>query len=203
MQVGLGFDLTLPTGPLSTDGQIRSAQFSSCGKYRLELVREWSDGEGTALAMLANPSTADHLENDNTVTRLCGFVRAVRIRRLVVCNFYAFIATKPKHLIAARDAGVDVVGPGNDETIARHAEQASRIIIGCGAFHWVKRRALQACSEGGVLFGKALECLDVTTDGAPGHPLYLPNSATLRPYSVDDLKRWAGSADHSRRPKKR
>lgn len=203
MQADLGFDLTPPSGPLSVKGWKGSARFSACGKYRLELVREWSDGESTALAVMANPSKADHLKNDKTVTRLCGYVRSVRVRRLVICNLYAFIATKPRNLIAARNAGTDVVGPENDETIARHAAQVSRIIIACGAFAWVKGRAMQACSDGGVLFGKALECLDVTAEGAPGHPLYLPKSATLRPYSMDDLKRWAGSNGSSRGRKKR
>lgn len=198
MQFGLSLDITPPTGPLSTKGWIGSVDFSDDGLYRYALTREWPDGEGTALFCMVNPSKAGADKNDNTVTRVCGFVRAIRIRKLIVCNLFAFIATDPKDLLAAADAGIDVIGPRNDVTIAEHAAQASRIVVAWGAFNWARKRALHVCSLGGPLDGRALECLDITSDGAPGHPRLLPKSAEFRSYSMEDLGRWASEKNRGR-----
>lgn len=203
MQGALGFNLTPPLGPLSPKGWAGSVDFSDDGLYRYALTREWPDGEGMALFCMVNPSKAGADKNDNTVTRVCGFARAARIQKLVVCNLFAFIATDPQDLLTAARSGMDVIGSRNDLTIAEHAAQASRIVVAWGAFNWARKRALQVCSLGGPLDGRALECLDITSDGAPGHPRLLPKSAEFRSYSMDELKRWAGLADHSRGREKR
>ncbi len=198
MQFGLSLDITSPTGPLSPKGWAGSVDFSEDGLYRYALTREWSDGEGTALFCMVNPSKAGADKNDNTVTRVCGFVRAIRIRKLIVCNLFAFIATDPKDLQMAANAGVDVIGPRNDVTIAEHAAKASRIVVAWGAFDWARNRALQVCSDDGPLGGRTLECLDITSDGAPGHPRLLPKSAEFRSYSMDDLMRWGAGKSRGR-----
>lgn len=190
-QARFDLDLTPPSGPLSPRGWKGAATFSPCGKYRYDLVREWPDGHGLVLGVMANPSKANHLKNDNTVAKMCGYVRAERAKMFVVCNLCAFIATDPQELVSAQAQGMDVVGPDNDATIAKYAAQATRIIVGWGAFSWARQRALQVCSDGGPLQGRQLECLAITSDGAPGHPLYLPSTAKLQPYPIDELKRWA------------
>lgn len=179
---------------LSVDGWTGSARFSTCGKYRYELHREWADGDGSALVVMLNPSTANANENDPTLARVCSFMRAAGMRRFVVTNLFAFVATYPEVLVATARMPFDVVGPENDETIAEHARKARLILVAWGACtaapKLARQRARALCLEGGPLARYDLHALRVTSDGAPAHPLYLP--ALLKPtgYPREQLRRW-------------
>lgn len=185
------------TQPLAVDGWKGSVVFSPCGKYRYELHREWPDGEGSALVIMCNPSDANALENDPTVARVCGFARAARLRQFTVTNMFAFIATKPADMMMAGMTGVDIVGPDNDETIARLSKSATIVVMACGNMsshttiaRYMRQRAQALCFCDGPLAGRELHALRVTKDGAPSHPLYLPSVCKFEPYSRADLERW-------------
>lgn len=188
------------TQPLAVDGWTGSAVFSPCGKYRYELHREWPDGDGHALVVMLNPSDANAQANDPTVQRVCGFVRAARLRRLTVVNMFAFITPYPSVMITAINDGVDPVGaPENDARIAALAEKFTIIVAAWGACseapQLAKARARGLCLVDGPLVGRDLHALRLTKDGAPGHPLYLPRTCRFEPYSRADLERWcAGKA---------
>ncbi|MBL0394156.1 DUF1643 domain-containing protein [Ramlibacter monticola] len=50
-----------------------SADFSPCRRYRYALRRIWAPGKPSAMFVGLNPSTADEVDDDNTVTRCIGF----------------------------------------------------------------------------------------------------------------------------------
>ncbi len=167
---------------LILDGWTGGAEISDCGTYRYSLSREWSDGEGTVLWIMLNPSTADSCLNDPTIRRCIGFSRAWGAKRLEVRNLFAYRATDPKAMIAAHASGVDVVGNTsdvlfpNDRRILEAAERASRIICAWGAEPFAKHRAKFIMRMLGHL---KLECLGLTKNKDPKHPLYVKADAEL------------------------
>lgn len=170
------------------------AVFSQDMRFRYELHREWSDGDGMALVVMLNPSTADAEENDPTVARVCSFVRASNARKLCVTNLFAYQSPYPDQLAKEAREGRDVVGPDNDEAIARLAADARFILVAWGSCAAAPRlardRARALCTGDGVLAGRELLALRVTKAGAPEHPLYLPGSLQPALYPPNELERW-------------
>lgn len=95
------------------DGIRRTALYSAdaggpdgFGDYRYSLRIEWqrdllAQDRGLAQFCLLNPSTANHLGNDPTVTRCCGYARRWGYRGCIVTNISAWRATDPLDMVAA------------------------------------------------------------------------------------------------------
>jgi hypothetical protein len=155
------------------------AIFSPCMTWRYSLRRDWSDmltPPRVALWIMLNPSTADHLKLDPTVTRCREFSRAWGYTALEVVNLFALRSTDPEGLYAHADP----VGPGNDHYIARAAEAADLIVCAWGnhaALH-TRGRAVTA-----ALSGRLLHALRLNGSGHPAHPLYLPGSLQPQPWT--------------------
>jgi hypothetical protein len=158
------------TGDLFNDA---GATFCSARVYRYRLWRRWGPGPRVLFCML-NPSTADEVKLDATITRCLGFARDLGAGTLEVVNLFALRSTDPREL--ARHAAP--VGPENDTAIAAAAQLADHVICAWGADRFAHERARRVL---GILrrAGAAPTCLRQTKDGHPSHPLYLP--ATLRP----------------------
>jgi hypothetical protein len=152
------------------------AHYSACGLYRYRLWRAWGDGGRTILWVMLNPSTADHLGNNDPTIERCER-RSVRwgYGRMEVVNLFALRSPYPAALRKADDP----VGPGNDRAIQRAARRADTVLCAWGALGGHLGRA------GGVmalLAPKPLLCLGRTGGGAPAHPLYLPYDRQPVPY---------------------
>ena len=87
------------------------AQFSECGKYRYWLSREWTFGENSIAFIMLNPSTADSIKNDSTVTRCIRYAQQFGYQKLIVLNIFAYRSTDPKELYRI----CDPVGSKNEE----------------------------------------------------------------------------------------
>lgn len=182
-----------PVGPAASFARLellRPARQKATGRYRYVLARDIADPQqgclepeeagGKVAFVMLNPSTADEVQDDPTIRRCKTFARDWAFDRLVVVNLYAFRATRPEDLWAAEAAGVDIVGPENDDHIAHVLPQAKRVIAAWGAH--APRSRVTAFAE---RFGDVeLWALGVTKDGHPRHPLYLRGD--LRPIP------WAG-----------
>jgi hypothetical protein len=160
-------------------GTERYAEISECGRYRYTLGRQWGDGPLVTFVML-NPSTADAEMDDPTIRRCLGFARSWGAGALHVVNLYALRSTDPAALWVVPDP----VGPDNDRHLAQHAHLAVRdgapIVAAWGANARQDRVAAVRALPG----MDRLQCLGVTKDGAPRHPLYLPAIAEPRPWPV-------------------
>ncbi|CAJ0698587.1 hypothetical protein R11007_02835 [Ralstonia holmesii] len=64
------------------------AILSDCEQYRYRLWREWERSLPVLGFIMLNPSTADHLENDRTITRCIGRAVAGGYGRLEVVNLF-------------------------------------------------------------------------------------------------------------------
>ncbi len=75
----------------------------------------------------------------------------------------------------------DPVGPDNDYHIL-DAVKGRDVIVGWGAGPMGKTRRIGFVLELLKQSARQVECLHVTKDGLPGHPLYLPYSSPRRSY---------------------
>lgn len=124
-----------------------------------------------------NPSTADEVDDDNTVRRCIGYARAWGYNSLIMTNIFAFRATYPKDMKAAHDP----VGPENDKWLISCSNEAALVVAAWGnngAYLGRSRQVVEMMAEAGV----QLMCLRITKAGEPEHPLYLPGK--LRPIAL-------------------
>lgn len=185
-----------------------SALFSEDERHRYRLDRDLlfaskrARGHAAQLSALTtirwlvaigmNPSTADAFDPDPTVTRELGFARAWGCSLYSKGNLYGWRDPKPANMWFEHRAGRDIVGPHNDEAIRTMLTMLARdggVALACwGRMHSKGDKALQArrvfevcriAAEVGVQW----QCLGRNADGSPKHPLYLPKSAQLEPWS--------------------
>lgn len=166
-------------------GDLSGAVLSPCGTYRYTLDRVWDASLLTALFIMLNPSTADASEDDPTIRRCRSFATREGCGGLTVVNLFALRSTDP----AALTSHPDPVGPQNDVHIALALDRQPAVVIAAwGAHPFAKPRAAQVA---GLLtaHGGQPQCLGVTKNGDPRHPLYVRGDAPLAP--------WTATTDHS------
>lgn len=161
-------------------GMTRSASVSKCGAYRWTLTRAW-DGRPMLLVVMFNPSTANHLEDDPTITLLCQIASHNGYGGIVVVNGIPLRSSKAYKAIDMvntwdkrqawdeRDA-LQV----NLAEIQKQVERAGAVLLAWGAladrcdlwFDNVLEEIRAALPEGVQLY-----CLGKTAGGYPKHPL--------------------------------
>lgn len=150
--------------------------------HRFSLWRQWGDLRprfGTVLWVMLNPSTADEKVLDPTIRRCEDYSKAWGFGGLVVCNLFAYRATKPKNLKRAARAGVDVVGPGNDDAIRERVQQADLVVAAWGVPGALNGRGTEVLAYLVDEAGEKLCHLGRNADLSPRHPLMLLK--TLKP----------------------
>lgn len=144
----------------------KRAWLSPCGRYRYTLTREWDSLGKRLLFIMLNPSTADALIDDPTITRCVTRASALGYGSIEVVNLFAWRATDP---LALRSA-VDPVGPENDWAIEGAKGRAHAAIIAWGKHGTLKRRDREVLR---LLQGIETYHLGLNKDGTPKHPLYV------------------------------
>ncbi|GAX36583.1 DUF1643 domain-containing protein [Nodularia sp. NIES-3585] len=159
------------------------AKFDSTEKYRYLLGRTWDDNLPQITFVMLNPSTAGAEDDDPTLTRCIRFAQSWDYGSLTVVNLFAYCATDPKELFQVNDP----VGSENNSYIQSATQSAKEIIVAWGASDYLKKhrdRETEVLSLISVS-GKTLYSLgDLTVDGHPGHPLYLPTSTQRKLFPV-------------------
>jgi hypothetical protein len=154
-----------------------SATFSADRAYRYALTRQWDGSRPPAVFVMLNPSTADAVRADPTVTRCVGFARRENCGGLVIVNLFALRATDPRELRGHPDP----VGAGNDWFIREHCAAGRLVIAAWGAHGQLRSRDQVVLAM--LREARAAACsLGVTAGGMPRHPLYLPRGARLESY---------------------
>ncbi len=175
-QMGLFADGRSPVKPVPV---VRGATISPCGVYRYRLWRTWVSEAGRVCWIMLNPSTADAVWDDPTVRRCMGFAEDWGYGGIEVVNLFAFRSTSPFELYGQADP----VGPDNNAEILTRAQSAPRVIAAWGHHGDLLGRASQVtrwlCEH-----GVALDCLGLTKDGHPKHPVRLAGDTALVPYEA-------------------
>lgn len=160
---------------------VRSATLSDDGRYRYVLTRTWGPGE-TATFVMLNPSTADHVKDDPTITRCRRFARDWGYGQLVVVNLYAYRSTSPTAMFTEEARGVDIVGPDNDEHLRFALRGRRGIVVAAWGTH-ARPREVEFFRIIAASAGVTVNALRVTKSGSPGHPLYIPADTVPTPYT--------------------
>lgn len=161
----------------------RIHQFSDCRKYRFTLWREiaselFDDSpkrkEFVQFVGL-NPSTADEVVNDNTVSKCIAWAKQWGFGAMCMTNAFAFRATDPTVMLSEPDP----IGMANDAWLADVASEAAIVVIcwGNDGAHMNRSEAMLPYLPAGKL-----HCFGVTKQGHPRHPLYMANRAELLPW---------------------
>lgn len=159
-------------GTPSANEAANGAIFDASGRFRYLLWRTWAPGLPRACFVMLNPSTADAIEDDPTIRRCTGFASAHGFGGLDVVNLFAYRARHPDLLPRTFEAR----GEGNETHIRRSIERCAVTIAAWGVHgseHWQAVSALE---------GIGLQCLGVTKDDDPRHPLYVRGDVRLRPW---------------------
>jgi hypothetical protein len=146
------------------------ADFSDCRKYRYTLWRTWSSDKPKIMFLGLNPSTADEVKNDPTVTRCINYARKWGYGGMYMMNIFAFRTTYPVELKKAKDP----IGKDNDKWILLISKKVDLCIGAWGNDGQYLDRSTKIKELVANLY-----CLKVNSSGEPAHPLYL--KASLKP----------------------
>jgi hypothetical protein len=176
--------ITVETDGSLLDG-LSGAAFSTDKAYRYVLTRTWDAALPVMTWVMLNPSTADAAADDPTIKRCKAFARREGCGGIAVVNLFGLRATDPRAL----PEHADPVGPANDWFLRLHAQGASRAVAAWGAHGMLRGRAAEVARMLEAVPGIRLECLGVTKDGHPKHPLArgrerVPDDAPLVPWQV-------------------
>lgn len=167
-----------------------AAVISDCGRYRYRLGREWNPDLPKVCFVMVNPSKADAVRPDPTITRCIGFARSWGgaeggpFGGIDVVNLFALRSTDVTELKRASARGEDVIGPLNDQAITEAAAFAGLVVCAWGVKAKIPKRhvARPWHVTHKVLKGFSLFCLGLTKCGQPGHPLMLAGVTPLVEY---------------------
>ena len=146
----------------------KSATFSSCRTYRYSLWRRWDLSLTNCVFIGLNPSTADEITDDKTITRCISFARDWGHGSLCMINLFAYRATKPKVMQGA----IDPVGVENNLTLKTITADSGIIIAAWGANGGYCRRDREV-----IKMIPNLYCLGFTKHEHPRHARYLPKTS--------------------------
>ena len=154
--------------------------FSPDRRYRYWLEAKLSAAAGVCMFLMLNPSTADEMKSDPTVTRAKGFAQSWGYGTLWVCNLFALRATQPE--VLKRDP--EPVGAENDDYILRCAHRSDEVVCAWGNHGEHLDRGTQTL---GMLMDQEwtgkLGHLGMTMRNQPKHPLYLRADTPLSYFS--------------------
>jgi hypothetical protein len=191
-----------PTSPVA--GESASAVISEDGLYRYTLTRTWDTECDPMVFVMLNPSTADASVDDPTIRRCRSFAKREGAGGLVVVNLFAYRATKPADLWAAKASGVDIEGPHNRATMIEALDTAATpvefwdfegsgdpfpIVCAWGAGGpWsaeAGQRFMNLASAYDDTYYRITRfvSLGTTASGTPRHPLYVKGDQPLVPFA--------------------
>ena len=142
-------------------------------QYRYALWRIWDRSLPAVMFIGLNPSTADARRDDPTLVRCIGFATDWGYGGVYTANLFAYRATDPRDMKAAKSP----VGPANNEVILSLVARVDKVIAAWGNDGaWLARDA-----QVRALLPE-LHYLKMNRSGQPAHPLYLPKGLQPRPW---------------------
>lgn len=171
------------------------AIFSECGQYRWRLERFTGlPGDKTIVNCGYNPSTADAMKNDPTITRDIAFANREGVARLIKVNMFGIISPFPTIISEVKNP----VGLLNDDAIKQALDDAANskdgyiFLATWGAPKGLKKPQLEIFKEreAAILaLSEEWHCFGMTKTGHPKHPLYLRADTPIIPYENQDTNK--------------
>lgn len=145
------------------------------GDYRYWLTRTWDAAAEPMTWIMLNPSTADAETDDPTIRRCIGFAKAWGFGSFRVVNLFALRSTDP----AALRSHPDPIGPKNDEYLRDATADVSLTVAA-----WGNHGAFLGRGYAVAASIPRLHVLNMTKEGQPAHPLYLPKTREPMPWDA-------------------
>ena len=152
----------------------KGAIISDCEKYRYSLWRIWDKEKPIFTFIGLNPSTADHIQDDRTITRCINFAKSWGGGGIYMANLFAYRATDPQEMMSQEDP----IGPDNDAYLNQLATESQKLIACWGNDGAFNERSTFVKH----LLKDKLYYLKLNKSGEPGHPLYIHSSAQITPF---------------------
>jgi hypothetical protein len=150
-------------------------RFSPDRRHRYSLTHRWDvlfGGSRTILWLGLNPSVADEVRLDPTLTRIRTFSQREGFDGFVMGNLFGLRTPYPKEMMADPDP----VGADNDAVLLEAAGRCEKIVAAWGAGGVYQSRADEVVR---LFAGRELWCLGTTKEGHPRHPLYVAGKQAL------------------------
>lgn len=159
------------------------AVFDPKKEYRYLLWRIWDPSRPLLIVVMLNPSTADALKNDSTITLLIERARRGHMGGVIVANAFALRATKPADMKQHHAPEQHLPGC-NDFAIAALLEEPGATLL-CAWGDHVKHRLRKKDLACLISNSKTTpNCIRLTKSGEPCHPLRTPYSLTPTPFQL-------------------
>jgi hypothetical protein len=150
----------------------KGAVFSDDGIYRYALWRTWSAYKPPLMFIGLNPSTANQLSNDPTITRLITRANNEGYGGILAGNLYALVSSNPCELT---NTTFDPVGPETNDYLRQMIGMAKTVLCAWGSFSAISNNRIDDVT---AMISDPY-CLGVNRDGNPKHPLYIPYSSPI------------------------
>lgn len=155
--------------------QFSGAVMDEGRKHRFLLWRFWDD-RPRMLFIGLNPSTANEMEDDPTIRRLCDFAKRWGYGGLYACNLFSYVTPYPAELTPG-----NALHFANEPAIQMAAKlSALRLVAWGDGIERVPYGKDRATIVLGTL--EIPQCFGLTMSGNPKHPLYLGKDSTLVDY---------------------
>lgn len=154
---------------LPVDGIERTADISKCKLYRYSLTRLWDEKLPMIMFVGLNPSRADAVKDDRTITRLINFSKSWGYGGFYMLNLFAYRTPYTKQLFKYPYPVDSRNSVKTNLELSYYGQIASRIVFCWGTKGGFECRDVWAIKQ----FPNAY-CFRQTRDGHPEHPLYLP-----------------------------
>ena len=169
------------------------AMFSRDGRYRYLLTRRIDGGRGAVMFVMLNPSKANEVQNDNTISKCIKLVENWGLGVLHVVNLSPVMATRPANMLASLPEPMSVQRR-NFRFILKTASRSDCIVVAYGNDASKLKMPNSSRSRAEVVTqalrdnGYKLFCLKVNKGGHPKHPLYVKKSTHPIAYPVPRSK---------------
>lgn len=150
------------------------ACFEPNKKHRFALWRFWDVTPPLGFVMM-NPSIADQVKDDRTITRCIGFAKREGYGGIIVCNLRSDVATNPLDL----PSHSPVADAENYRHLKRLFDRCPMVIAGWGtnAVRFGDVMPLSLRKQPLYRLGEVNK-----KDGSPRHPLYLKGTTPILPW---------------------
>lgn len=137
-----------------------------------------------------NPSTANGINNDPTITRLMSRADKEGFGGLLAGNLYGLVSSNPNDLLSHGNP----IGDENDDYLKQMVNLSSVVLCAWGSFPAAEKRANTVLS---MLMNPV--CLGTNMDGQPKHPLYVGYDKPMFRYNPKQKPYCLGEINEFRR----
>ena len=150
----------------------RSAEISSCERYRYWLERQWDKALPVLVVCMLNPSTADDQREDPTLLALIHFARLWGYGGLIIVNLYGWRSSSPDVMRTAAARSNDLNRRrGREAMICARTMGRDQLLVAWGNDGDFEGEAARFAEFAADQVGCELICLGTTRSGAPKHPM--------------------------------